>query len=73
MRGLIDRKGEMFGYLIGNQLYTLDDELTGYVDGRHIVDLQGKRVWRVIGDAVYMLDGIEVVGFFGSERPHQYS
>ncbi len=69
MRGLVDRKGEMFAYLIGDQLFTLDDELTGYVRGRHIVDLRGAEVWLVVGDAVYMPDGMEPVGFFTEERP----
>lgn len=72
MRGLIDNKGEIFAYRQGDQLFTLDDELSGYIRGDFIVDLAGNKVWRMRGDAVYMLDGIQPVGFFGSERPSQY-
>ncbi len=72
MRGLIDNKGEIFAYLQGDQLYTLDDELSGYLRGDFIVDLAGTKVWRVRGDGVYMLDGIQPVGFFGEERPSHY-
>jgi hypothetical protein len=72
MRGLIDRKGEQFGYLIGNVLYTLDDEPTGRLEGNFVVDLAGNRVWRVVGDAVYSLDGSETIGYFGSELSDEY-
>lgn len=68
MRGLIDRKGEQFAYLQGNTLYTLEDEPTGRLEGEFIVDVAGNRVWRVVGDAVYSLDGMESIGYFGSER-----
>lgn len=69
MRGLVDRKGETFAYLVGDQLFTIDDELTGYLRNRSIIDLQGSEVWLVVGDAVYMPDGMEPVGFFTEERP----
>lgn len=68
MRGLIDRKGEQFAYLQGSVLYTLDDEPTGRLEGQFIVDTAGNRVWRVVGDAVYSLDGSESIGFFSSEK-----
>ena len=32
MRGLIDKKGEQFAYLVGNVLYTLDGEPTGRLE-----------------------------------------
>ncbi len=66
MRALIDRKGEQFGYLLNDILYTLDDEPTGRLDGEYVVDLAGQRMWRVVGDAVYALDGSETIGFFGT-------
>jgi hypothetical protein len=69
MRGLIDNKGEIFAYLEQDQLFTLDDQLSGYLRGDYIVDLAGTRVWRVRGDGVYRLDGLHPVGYFGSERP----
>lgn len=72
MRGLIDRKGEQFGYLVGNTLYTLDDEPTGRVEGQFIVDLAGNPMWRLVGDAVYTLDSSETVGYFSSEIPDRF-
>ena len=68
MRGLIDRKGEQFAYLQGNVLYTLEGEPTGRLEGEFIVDTAGNQVWRVIGDAVYSLDGAESIGYLGSEK-----
>lgn len=69
MRGLIDRKGEQFAYLQGSTLYTLDGEATGRREGDFIVDMAGKRVWRIVGDAVYSLDGMESIGYFSGEKP----
>ena len=68
MRGLIDRKGEQFAYLQGCVLYTLEDEPTGQREGEFIVDLSGKRIWRIVGDAVYSLDGMESIGYFSGEK-----
>lgn len=65
-RGLIDRKGELFAYLRGATLYTLDDEVTGTLEEGYIVDTAGNRVWRVEGDALRTLDGSETVGYLGS-------
>lgn len=65
-RGLVDRKGELFAYLRGNTLYTLDDEITGTLEEGYIVDTAGNRVWRLEGDALRSLDGSETVGFLGS-------
>lgn len=70
-RGLIDPKGEVFAYLYGRTLYTLDDEVTGRVEDNYIVDMEGNRMWRLDGDAVYTMDG-EAVGYLGEERPDQY-
>lgn len=72
MRGLIDRKGEQFAFSQGNTLFTLDGEPTGYLRGDFIEDLAGNRIWRVVGDAVYSLDGNETIGFFGEERDDRY-
>ncbi|PID85686.1 MAG: hypothetical protein CSB13_06800 [Chloroflexi bacterium] len=68
MRSLTDKKGEQFGYLENNVLYDLDGVATGSLKGDFIVDLAGKRMWRVVGDGVYTLDSSESIGFFGSER-----
>ena len=73
MRGLIDRKGEQFAYLQGSVLYTLEGEATGRWEGEFIVDLSGKQVWRVVGDAVYSLDGMESIGYFSGEKSEDFS
>ena len=72
MRGLIDRKGEQFGYLQGNTLFTLDGEPTGYLRDGFIEDLAGNRIWRVVGDGVYALNSSETIGFLGAERNDSY-
>ena len=72
MRGLIDRKGEQFAYLQGNTLYTLAGEPTGQLRDGFIEDLAGNRIWRVVGDGVYALDGNETIGFFSARREERY-
>lgn len=72
MRALIDRKGEQFAFLQGSTLLTLDGEPTGYLRGSFIEDLAGNRIWRVVGDGVYALDGSETIGFFGAERNERF-
>lgn len=71
MRGLVDRKGEQFAYLIGNTLYTMDGEPSGRLEGDYIVDLAGAPVWRVVGDGVYALNGLETIGFLTADRPDE--
>ena len=72
MRGVIDRKGEQFAYVNGNVLYTMDNEPTGRIEGNFIVDLAGNRIWRLVGDGVYLLDGSETIGYIGSRRDRSY-
>lgn len=67
MRGLIDRKGELFAYRKGNTLFTLDGEPTGRIEKTVITDLAGNTIWRIIGDAVFEMDGFSEVGYFGGE------
>jgi len=69
MRGIVDRKGEQFAYLQGKKVYTLDGEPTGSVEGEFIIDLAGNRMWRLVGDGIYALDGSETIGYLSSERP----
>jgi hypothetical protein len=69
MRGLVSPKGEQFGYLIANNLFTMDDEPSGRLEGEYIVDLAGNPVWRVVGDGVYSLNGMETIGYLSTERP----
>ena len=71
-RGLIDNSGEQFAYLYGTTLYTLDDEVTGRIEGDYIVDMEGNRMWRIQGDGVYTLEGHEPVGYLGEPRPDDY-
>ncbi len=68
-RGLLDRKGELFAYLEGNTLFTLEGEITGKLEGDFILDTAGNRVWRVHYDGVYSLDGREAIGYFSSRTP----
>ena len=68
-RGLLDRKGELFAYLEGNVLFTLDGEVTGRLEGNYVVDTAGNQIWRVFEDGVYTIDGIEAIGYFSSWTP----
>lgn len=73
MRGIFDRKGEQFAYVVGDVLYTLDDERSGRIEGDYVVDLAGNRVWRVVGDGLYALNSAETIGYIGDERPDELS
>lgn len=73
MQGLIDRKGEQFAYLVDGVLFTLDDQPTGRIEGDFVVDMHGNKVWRIVGDAVYALDGMESIGYFGTGGREQYN
>lgn len=68
-KGLHDRKGELFAYLEGDVLFTLDGEATGRLQGDYIVDMVGKRIWRVYNDGVYSLDSSEAIGYFSTDAP----
>jgi hypothetical protein len=69
---LLDRKGELFGYVAQDRLFTLDDEPAGYVEGDLIVDLAHRPIWRIIGDGFYLLDALEPVGYFSSAPPEEW-
>jgi hypothetical protein len=68
-RGLLDRKGELFAYLEGNILFTLDGEATGRLEGEFIIDMVGNRIWRVEGDGVYAIESGEAIGYFSESSP----
>ena len=68
VRGLVSPKGEQFGYLVGDTLYTMDDEPSGRLQEAYIVDLAGNPIWRVVGDGVYSLNGMETIGYLTAER-----
>lgn len=71
-RGLVSPKGELFAYLQNGYLYTLDGEQTGRQEGQFIVDLSGRKIWRIVGDGVYSVDSMETVGYFSEARPDKY-
>ncbi len=71
-RGLLDRKGELFAYIKGIALYTLDGEMTGRIQGDFIVDTAGNKIWRIHEDGVYTLDGNEAIGYFSSRTPEDF-
>ena len=68
MRGIVDRKGEMFAYEQNGVIFTLDDEPTGRIQGDFVIDLAGNKVWRVVGDGLYTLVEMEPVGYLGAEK-----
>jgi hypothetical protein len=68
-QGVLDRKGELFAYIEGGVLYTLDGDPTGRMEGKYIVDMAGNRMWRVFQHAIYNLDSSEAVGYFSSPSP----
>ena len=68
-RGLCDSKGELFGYVDGLVLYSLDNEPTGRIEDDHIVDLEGNKIWRIYNDCVYSLDSMEAVGYLTDRTP----
>jgi hypothetical protein len=72
-RGLITPKGELFAYLHGDRLFTLDDEHTGYLRDNAIVDLAGSPIWRLRGDAVFNLDYSETIGYLSTPKGHDPS
>ena len=61
-------KGEQFGFLIGYVFYTLDGQPSGRLSGEYILDLADKPTWRVVGDGVYALKGLETIGYLTEER-----
>jgi hypothetical protein len=68
-RGVYDRKGELFAYLDGNNLLTLEGEVTGRLEGDHVVDMAGNRIWRVFDSGLYPLDEWVTIGYFGESSP----
>lgn len=65
-RGIVDKKGEVFAFLEGDSVFTLDGEKSGRVAAGFIVDLAGNKVWRLVGDGVYSVDGNESIGFISA-------
>lgn len=69
-RGIYDTQGELFGYIEGSLVYTLDGEQVGRVRQSEIVNLENERMWLIRGDGLYTESG-EPVGYLGSERSEE--
>lgn len=69
-QGIYDPEGELFGYVEGNLVYTLDDEQVGTVQGGQIVNLEDEPMWIIKGDGLYTPDG-DAAGYLGSRRQEQ--
>lgn len=64
-RGVFDYKGELFAYLDGGVLFTLEGEMTGRLEGGYIVDMAGNRIWQVHESGLYSLDEWVNIGYLG--------
>jgi hypothetical protein len=71
-RGIVDPKGELFAYIDGTTVLTLEGEPTGRLEGEFIVDLAGNPMWRIVGDGVYSFKGAEPIGYIGSATPPDF-
>lgn len=69
-RGIYDTQGELFAYIEGNLVYTLDGEQVGRVLQSEIVNMQKERMWLIRGDGLFSESG-EPVGYLGSERAEE--
>lgn len=72
VRGIYDRKGELFAYLDGYTLLTLEGEVTGRLEGDYMVDLAGNRIWRIFDNGIYPLDEWVTIGYFGSSPAEDF-
>ncbi|MEM7333120.1 MAG: hypothetical protein AAF490_13605 [Chloroflexota bacterium] len=70
-RGIVDKKGEQFAYLEGDILFTIEGERSGRLGKSYIFDLANNKVWRVVGDGIYTLDGNQSIGFIMSAPKRQ--
>lgn len=68
MRGLFDRKGEQFGYLVADTIYTLEGVPTGHLQGDFVMDMAGNPMWRKIGDGIYSVDGDVTIGYLTEDK-----
>ncbi|MBN2470453.1 MAG: hypothetical protein JXN59_07000 [Anaerolineae bacterium] len=63
-RGIYDRHGELFGFLINGIVYDLEEVQTGYFENGVIYANNGEKQWDVRGDGLYTPRG-EAVGYLG--------
>lgn len=69
-RGIYDKNGELFGYLVGKALYDLDDNQQGVLREGKVIDMNGKEMWVVKGDGLYTPKG-DSVGYLGAKFREQ--
>lgn len=65
-RGIVDKKGEQFAYIEGDVVYTAEGQRSGRLGKDYIFDIADNKVWRVVGDGIYTLDGNQSIGFIMS-------
>ena len=63
-RGMYDRKGELFGYLVGTEIFDLDDTQKGYVRDGVIYAMNDERQFVIRGDALFSARD-ENIGYIG--------
>lgn len=66
-RGIYDTEGELFGYIEGNLVYTLDGEQVGTLQESTVVNLDNEPMWWIKGDGLYT-DAGDPVGYLGTAR-----
>jgi hypothetical protein len=63
-QGIYNKHGEIFGYLVGEAVYNLDEVQIGYRRANVIYSKEGREQWYIRGDGLYTLQG-ESVGYLG--------
>ena len=63
-RGIYDKKGELFGYLVGTLIYDLDDTQKGFIRDGVIYAMNNEEQWILRGDGLFSPRG-ESVGYIG--------
>lgn len=63
-QGIYDKHGELFGFLINNVVYDVNEVQTGYFKDGVIYANNDEKQWVVRGDGLYTPDG-ESIGYLG--------
>lgn len=63
-RGIYNKQGELFGYMIGTDIYDMEDTRTGSLRNGIIYSREGREQWVVRGDGLYTPKG-ESIGYLG--------
>jgi hypothetical protein len=64
-RGIYDKSGELFAYLVGSAVYDLEDNQVGRLRESVIYSMDGEERWTVRGDGLYTQKG-ETIGYLGA-------